>query len=495
MNHLYTIKDKDQNKIQFKPNKSQIDFNKNKHSRNIILKSRQLGFTTYEAIDSLDDVLFNQNFNALMINYEQQLAISVFKEKISFAWENLPEPLRKLYITDTQRANQLTFNFGDASYSTIACRATGKSGTYNRLHVSEFAKMCRSYPENAQEVIEGTIPAVPLNGRVDIESTAEGSDGLFYEMFWEAFNRTRDPLQTEYKAHFYNWQWDDEISKITVPIPYDQMDQHETFKEYAEKYNLSDIEITYYYLKWLSSNKKWDLMRQNYPTTPEEAFIGSGHKMFDSDQLEELRITLKNGQEFEDWIFYESHIDDHSYCMGIDVAEGVGQDSSTIIILDVSGKRARVVAEYASNTVPPDLLAYEIKFGGERYGNAVACCERNSTGHTTLTILKGIYSNIYTEVKVNKMTDEVTEVLGWYTNQYTKPKMMYELADAIREKTIEISSKNLFEELRTYDKEDIRTSKFNSQKSMHWDRVMALALAWQMKSFAYETGAMEIYKI
>ena len=494
LDHLYKIKDIDQQKIQFKRNRPQIHFDKHKHTRNIILKSRRLGFTTYEAIDSLDDVLFTKNFNALLINYEQQLAIDVFREKVNFAWENLPEQITSAYTVDTNRANQLTFDFGDASKSTVAVKASGKSGTYNRLHVSEFAKMCRAYPQKAIEVIEGTVPAVPMHGRVDLESTAEGADGQFYDMFWTAWNREREPLLTEYKAHFYNWQWDDaELSKITSPISIDLMDQGDVFKEYQEKHKLSDIEITYYYLKWLSSNKDWNMMRQNYPTTPEEAFIGSGYKMFKEDELQALKGTLKNGRVVEDWILYENPLQDHFYCIGADVAEGTSQDSSTAVVLDVTGTKARVVADYATNTVPPDLFAYELKRMAEHYGNCVIAVERNNHGYTTLTTLKGIYGNIYTEVKLDKVSDSLTEKLGWWTSGVSKPKMMYELADAIRDKILEISSRRIFEELRTYDKEDLRRTKFDPEQTKHWDLVMALAIAYQMKAFAYESDEIEIY--
>lgn len=495
ISHLYTIRDKDSNKVQFLPNAAQQDFEKNRHGRNILLKSRQLGFTTYEAIDSLDDALFTPNYNALIINYEQKEAIRIFDEKINFVWENLPEEIRGLYNIDTQRSNQFTFDFGDKSYSTVAVSQSGRSGTYNRVHITELAKLVKKYPLKAHEIISGTIPSVPLNGRVDIESTAEGSEGLFYDMFWAAWNRQREPLKTEFKAHFYNWRWDKaEISKIKVVIPFDEMDQGALFKEYQEKHDLSDIEITYYYIKWLGMNKDWQKMRQEMPTTPEEAFIGSGHKMFDQDILEQSKNLLRNGIAYQDWVFYEDYIDDHNYCIGADVCEGVGQDASTIVILDVTTEKARVVAEYCSNKIEADLFAYEIAQGAHRYGNPIVGVERNNAGHTTLTILKGIYDHLYTVVQEDKVGDVITEKLGWHTNGSTKPKMMFHLSDTIRDGNLIINSKNIYEELRTYDKEDIRKTKFDSNQSRHWDRVMALAIALQMQPFAYQEDDIEFYK-
>ena len=65
MQFLYKIRDKQRRLRLFKKNRAQETFDANKAKRNIILKSRQLGFTTYEAVDMLDDSLFSLNFNAL----------------------------------------------------------------------------------------------------------------------------------------------------------------------------------------------------------------------------------------------------------------------------------------------------------------------------------------------------------------------------------------------------------------------------------------------
>ena len=494
MSHLYKLISKDIEKITFRYNPAQADFNQNKHTRNIILKSRQLGFSSFECIDSLDDVLFNKNFSASIINYEQKEAIKMFDNKIKFAWDNLPEEIKGLYELNTERRNMLRVGFGDKSYSSIDVVNSARGTTSTRIHVTELAKMARKYPRDAAELITGTIPSVPMMGRIDIESTAEGSDGIFYEMFMEAWNRPRDPLPTEFKAHFYNWQWDKEdiARKVKVPIPFKQMDSGPLFEEYQKQHSLTDIEITYYYLTWLSVNKDWNKMRQEYPSTIEESFEGSGYKMFDQYVLDKMQPTLRNGTIFEDWIFYAPYIDGHNYSIGVDVGQGIGLDSSAIVVVDLSGTKSEIVAEYCSAKIPPDLLAYEIVRGAQRYGNPIVGVERNNVGHTTLTILKGIYPNVYTEVIEDKVSDTVTEKLGWHTNQYTKPKMMYELSDAIRDGLLACQSKYIYEELRTYDKEDVRVTSFNPNQSRHWDRLIALAIAWQMKAFAYQQDDIEI---
>lgn len=264
--HLYLIRNKQQELITFKRNKAQRHFNENKHTRNLILKSRQLGFTTDEAIDSLDDVLFTRNMEALLIAHNLDAAKAIFDKKIDLAWKNLLPELQGLYKMDADTAQALKFEFGDGTFSSISVDTSGRSGTYNRVHVTEFANMCRKYPERAREIIEGTIPAVPTHGRVDIESTSEGASGTFYDMCMEAYNRGAPTSPLEYKFHFYNWTWDEEIDTYALkPVP-------QEFKAYQALHKLSDKEICYYYDKWLSLNKDWNALHREFPTTPEEAF-------------------------------------------------------------------------------------------------------------------------------------------------------------------------------------------------------------------------------
>jgi hypothetical protein len=447
--------------------------------------------TTYAAIDMLDDALFTPNYNGLMISHEQKVSVEIFKNKIYYAWENFPAPLKDLYSTNAERANQLVFNFGDGTSSTIATGASGVSGTFSRVHITELGLMVKKYPDKVTEVLK-TIPAVPSSGRIDIESTARGNYGMFHDMFWEAWNRKRDPYPTEYKSHFYNWTWDDEeMDDIVVTIPTDEMDESPKFAEYQKLHNLTDKQITYYYLKWLANNKDWATMKEEYPTTPEEAFIGSGHPLFDQDTVTEMLYRARNGDEDGDWIFYEPYIDNQIYAAGVDVAEGVGQDSSTIVIMCFSGVRAKVVAEFCSNKIAPDILAYEVKRGAEAYGNALVAVERNNHGHTTIATLKGVYQNMYTEVVEDRITDTFTEKYGWLTSGASKPKMLYELKTAVKNGWIEIPSKNILHEMRSYDKEDLSVVRFDEKQSRHWDRLMAMAICYQMSSFALD-DPMEI---
>lgn len=511
MSRLYDITDINGTKMVFQRNEAQKDFNQKKARRNIILKSRRLGFTTDEAIDSLDDTLWIPNFHALMLSYDVATQNEIFDKKIDFAWKNFLRfmteecKIPSFWTLDLDRNSQLKFGFGDGSESSIQVRAKGRSGTFNRLHVSEFGKMAKEDPVNAKEIVSGTIGAVPLNGRVDIESTAEGDFGLFHDMFVEAWERGEPTAPVEFKAHFYNWQWDHaEIRKIFAVDP----NLPQEFRKYQAEHNeraktdrrlkpISDIELTYYYYRWISVGRDWDLLHQEYPTTPEEAFISSGARLFDTLKLEKMPTEM--GTRVGDWIYYEDFKPGHRYGLGADPAEGVGRNNSTVAIIDfdhsfdvamvgtggsVAITRPKLVAEYASNKIDPAMFAYEIKSGGERYGHCIAAVERNSSGLATVSKLSEIYHNVFAEVTMGKTENETTQKLGWRTGPDTKPKMLYDANAAINNDTLLVTSAPTKRELRSYDKEDLGQVKFDEDANHHWDRVIALCIAYQMLQHA-----------
>ena len=380
VNHLYQIRNKEGKLITFKRNNTQEHFNKNLHTRNLILKSRQLGFTTEEAIGALDEVLFTPNIDVLLIAHNLEAGESIFSKKINFAWEKLHPTLKDLYEVDNKTSKTLKFNFGNKGFSSIAVDTSGRSGTYQRVHITEFADLCKKYPKKVVDIIEGTIPAVPTTGRIDVESTSQGASGEFYEMFMDAWERGEPTSPLQYKAHFYNWTWDaEELSKIK-PIPFKEMDQREKFEEYARKHQLIDIQITYYYQKWLSLNKKWNSLKREYPTTPAEAFEAVAEGTFYGETLaimeETGRITvvphdralkvhtawdLGVGKNMTVGFFQRDTAT--SQLRMIDYLEGEGSEALPEMIAKVLNKKAYI---YGKHFGPHDLDATDISTGQTR---------------------------------------------------------------------------------------------------------------------------------
>ena len=188
MNNLYWIVTKDGKKSLFHINRAQRHFFDNylniekPYHRNIILKSRQLGFTTFIDIWLLDEILFNTNKDGIIIAHKLEDATEIFDKKIDFALRSMATEIKETYFRlnrNSARKVQVVLDYGPeaGSTSSIAVGVSGRSGTFHYVHISEFAKMCVLFPKRAEEVETGTFPAVPFDGFIFIESTAEGMAG------------------------------------------------------------------------------------------------------------------------------------------------------------------------------------------------------------------------------------------------------------------------------------------------------------------------------
>jgi len=518
ISHLYKITDKNSNKITFNRNRAQQDFQKNKTQRNIILKSRQLGFTTDESIDMLDDTLFTPHFNSLFIAHTKDDATSIFDKKVDYAWKGMHE-IHNLWKMESDTAMELKFDFGELdgkfrgqTVSSISVSNSGRSGTYNRVHISEFAKLCATYPIKAQEIISGTIPTVPFDGRIDIESTAEGMGGHFSDMFWEAWNRGEPIHTTQFKAHFYNWTWDDEeINKVKEIIPVEQMEDVR-FKELQEAHNLSDKEVTYYYLKWLSLKKDWNILRQEYPTTPEEAFILSGSPYFNTERITMLihktkvpiwqgEIELKcqhptqcsfielcnskrpilTEQANGKLLIWEHPQSYSSYIQGDDTAEGVGQDNSVADV--INNKTLKTVASYVSGSCPPDEFALVVFALGLYYNNAYTGVESNKDGlWINDTLFKMGYPNLFFRERYDDITKSVGKQLGFRTGARERDPILANLKSYLNNYDDIWVDRAFLDECLTFIRNKV--GKPEAMEGRKDDRIMAKAIALEIRKNA-----------
>ena len=501
MSHLYNITDKHGNFTVFRPNKAQLHFLKNKSFFNIILKSRQLGFTTLAVIDMLDNILFRTNFHALLISFDDDSAKDLFQKKVQFAWEHLPEPIKQKYVIDSSRSNLLRLDHGNKNFSDFKVDNTGRSGTYNHVHISEMAKIAAKFPEKVDDIIRGTFPSVhPPYGQITIESTSEGPQGEFYEMFMEAYqlppNHVYKPK--EFKSFFYNWQWD--LKAINDLSPHFTLDPEvpKEFIEIQKKHNemvlksknanlmeMTDQHVNFYYYLWLSMKKSWKKLFLEYPLTPEDAFKSNSKNLFDLELINNLKIKAKDfcPKEHRGWLFYDELQADHQYVIGADPAEGTGGDSTAAVVLDFSTRFPKVVATYQDNNTPPDIFAHELRVMGEMCNYALIMVERNNHGHATLNTLKGIYpiDYIYKEVRTSHEDDEETFNLGWHTNLATKPRMFYELATAVNSELIDIPSYQILKELGEIDRAELGKIRIkgDDESTKHFDLSSSLAIAFQ----------------
>ena len=205
LNNIYWVKDDQGAEMPFKLRPQQLDLLQNLHNRNVIDKSRQIGFTTAIDLMALDGCIWNKHFNAAIIANTLPNASKIFSNKVDYPWKKLPQALRDRVGLVKKTTEEIHFGNG----STISVGVSSRSSTLQFLHVSEFGYICRKFPEKAKEIINGSFPAVTLEGgMIFVESTADGAMGPFYDMVMSAHRRQqRDQRLTalDFKLHFYPW--------------------------------------------------------------------------------------------------------------------------------------------------------------------------------------------------------------------------------------------------------------------------------------------------
>ena len=286
LNNLYRIKDKYGKRIRLRLNEAQRQYHDERHIRSVICKARQLGFTTYIQIDMLDDCLFTKNFSGGVIAHNREDAQSFFKDKIKFAYDNLPKHIRDTITAKTDSANELEFNNG----SRIRVSSSFRSGTMQSLHVSEYGKVCAKFPEKAREIKTGAFPAIASGNRITVESTAEGRIGDFFDMCQKSqklFETGERLTPLDFKFHFYPWYGDASysINPENVVLPTATRD-YLAGQERALSRIFTDGQKAWYQ-KTLETFG--DDMKREYPSTPEEAFEQSVEGAYFHKQMSHIR--------------------------------------------------------------------------------------------------------------------------------------------------------------------------------------------------------------
>jgi hypothetical protein len=287
LTNLYWIVDEAGKRVKFAPNPEQLDLLGSLHSNNLVLKARQLGFTTLIDILALDQTMFTSNYAAAIIAHGLREAEKIFRNKVKYPWEQLPDGVKALNPPVNLTASELVLSNG----SSIYVGTSGRSGTLQFLHISEYGKICRRYPDKASEIKTGSLPAVHAGGLIFIESTAEGTGGHFYEMVKDAEKRgPRPPNEMEFKLHFYPW-WRKDSYRIDPDGVALEPDLIEYFDDLEEQgIILDDAQVAWYAVKRRLFK---DDMKQEYPSTPEEAFSGAMEERYFSEQM---AVARKQGR-------------------------------------------------------------------------------------------------------------------------------------------------------------------------------------------------------
>jgi len=520
MENFLKIRDKQSRLVPLKPNYAQRMFNniieentkRGKPHRYIILKARQLGISTFTEAYIYHDTSTRENVNSLIIAHEEKATLNLFNMSRLF-YESCPlaiRPMKKysngkelVFENPTTDDEEKLRNPGLRSRITIATAGTtdtARSGTYHNIHVSEIAFFPN--PQNTMTALLQCVPDEP-NTFVCMESTANGIGGYFYDM-WNAAVRG----ENDFTPIFFPWFTDPSYS-----TPFETEEEKEEFIKsvnymhpdasgklvHTDEWLLKEqFDLTWEQLNWRRktiANKcggDLDMFHQEYPATPEEAFIASGRPKFNLKSVKEyelrcqppevvgdllrtretISINENDKGPFKMWLAPQK---DTQYVIGADVAEGlVSGDYSVAIVLD---NDLNVCAKWRGHT-DPDLFGKEIVKLAMLYNEAYVAVENNNHGLTTLkSIVNEDYYNLFYTKTYDKVNDTITKKLGWSTNARTKPLAIDKLAEYIRERFFGMWDIEIVEELYSYVIDD--KGRTNAQEGKYDDCVMALAIALQ----------------
>lgn len=268
LSNLYWITDKAGKAVPFVPNTAQLKFLDEVHALNLILKARQLGFTTLCCLIYLDACLFTPHTRAGVIAHKLDDAKVIFRDKIKFPYDRLDEGLKAAVPAVQDSADTLTFG----NNSSVRVSTSMRSGTLQYLHVSEFGKICAQAPDKAREIVTGALNTVEAGQFVVIESTAEGQEGPFFEMTQRARARAAAGASLtalDYKFHFFPW-WEDAayaLDDAAVTIGAEDA-------AYFERLEEAGVTLTLAQRRWWSRKAETlgGDMKREYPATADEAF-------------------------------------------------------------------------------------------------------------------------------------------------------------------------------------------------------------------------------
>lgn len=486
----------------------------NKPVRIIMLKARQLGMSTFTEAYIFNDTATNKFKNSMIVAHLDSASQNLYQMYKTF-YENLPEELTPMikhsnkqemsFENPTEDLEAKRRNPGLQSKVTVVSARTvsaGRSQTIHNLHASEVA-----FWQDAKTLMTGlmqTIPDTP-NTSIILESTANGIGGWFYDIWKKAENG-----ENEFIPIFLGWFLDPEYSREfeTEEVKRQFIEEvNQTFKDqngntiHTEEYELmKEHNLTYEQLYWRKHaiqnkcNGDVEMFRQEYPSNPDEAFIASGRPRFTIGVLKQYLKKCKKGvrgyleyagsknqvmfiEDPNGYIeIWEEPKDDIFYCIGADVAEGLEKGDYSVGI--VGDEDMNIVASWRGH-IDPDLFGKELVKLARFYNEAYLGVESNNHGLATLKAIQNEdYYNIYYSKIYDKISETVTQKIGWQTNRRTKPLMIDRLAEWIREKWIGIPWKTLVQECLTYIIEDNGST--NAQEGCYDDTVMAAAILLQM---------------
>lgn len=460
--------------------------------RLIILKARQLGFSTLTEGLIFHACATRRNVNALIVAHREDATANLFRMSKLF-YDELPAPVKPMLRASN--AQELVFENPSklrrerearpGLRSRIRCataggRGIGRSDTLQCVHLSEYA----FWPDGADgkaSTLAGILQAVPsLPGTmVVIESTANGFED--FKERWDAAVAGENDFEPVFFAWFENPDYSMPVVPGTEWTPEE--------RELRDAYRLTDEQLQW--RRWCIANNcggSLDMFRQEYPASPGEAFLHSGTGVFDNEQIV-LRLERLPGPagrgEFADgeWTesetgaitLYELPEEGVPYVLGGDTA-GEGSDYFTAIVIDnVTG---RIAAKLRQKYSEPEYVR-QICALGRFYNDALVAIETNFSTYPVMKLQEMEYPNQYSREREDTYTRQMRKSYGFRTDRQSRPRAIANLVEVFSSHPEWFTDRELLEEMLTFCyNEDHRPEALAGK---HDDLVMGAAITYAVR--------------
>ena len=450
------------------------------NDQTISLKGRQLGVTWAAGLLALWHLLYLPGTDVLVYSIKEDDAVEVV-QRIWGMYQSLPEHLkngvRVLKPARGMPTTEISVEHQDGRISSITGMASTKSAGHGRsaaLVIFDEA----SRQEYAREAWKAVVPAsADKGGRILVISTANGmsdsksGEGNFFHALWVGAGGADYP---RLKKKFLGWWLHPERDE-----------------QWYETVGL-----------------KSDDRAEQYPNDPEEAFLMSGSPWFDADDLkwygkngvreplfrcifevpdnDPRKATLVKGSDHPILVFVEPN-PTHTYAIAVDPASGHGADYTVVVVIDLM--TMEVVAE-AQTKWDEDIAGEQIHFLGAWYGKldkkALVAVE-NQGGYGMPIIInlrdgkhgRPRYPRLYRYRAHDRGDQPQTAIYGFPMNTKTRPLVLSQLKESVREHTLPWMSQRMLDECRTFVRADTKPSP-RAADGCHDDCVMAYAIALEL---------------
>lgn len=459
----------------------------------LVLKGRQQGFTTFVTAYQLACSILNKNFQGYTLADKSDNSEAIFQNKAKFPHSQLPDALRPTEKYNNRK--QLLFEKINSSWAVdTATKDVGRSRTVNFFHGSE----CAFWKDGIAPIQAALGEAFTKNCIKIYESTANGYND--YQKMWDSgahINCFYEWWKT--KEYFIRFASDKQKQEFISNVENGKQWIWERLRWLKDNKGLS-IEQLYWYFNKYDKYLDKELIKQEYPCTPQEAFLLSGKNVFDTavilDRIDTAPAPLKVGYFKYDYdglnITNIQWVNDKSgyislyqfpntpeitqYCIGGDTA-GEGSDFFTGHVLDArTGKQVAVLR----HQFDADLYTKQMYCLGKYYKDALIGIEANFDSYPIMELQRLGYLNQYTREVQDTYTGKTEKRFGFKTTSLTRPTIISRLIEIVREHCDTISDRATLEELLTIVRND--KGRIEAPEGGHDDMMMGLAIAHHIRS-------------